>query len=1388
MRKTPPRSLAAGLAVALTASVLSASGSALASTTPQAERRMIVMLAGDAAVTAAPGGLLRDSGSGVAAARRGTAARQDDFLARAKQSGVHTRGNRKLNLLVNAVAVTVPADEVGKLSALPGVVAVYPDAPVRAYTDVSVPLIGATDVWKSKDAAGADVRGAGVTVAIIDSGVDYTHPDLGGGFGEGHKVVGGWDFVNNDADPMDDNGHGTHVAGIIAGRAAAPGGITGVAPDASILAYKAMNEWGEGSTSDIVAAIEAAIDPANPHRADVINMSLGGPGDGTDPLGQAATAATRAGVVVVASAGNSGPGRDTVGSPAAADGVIAVGASTSNFRVAKAYLAGRKPELIQTFRGALSANPQVKPVTAEVVDLGYGAPEDWDRVGDVRGKILKFEGFVARTTGDLYISDLELAREAERRGAVALLGGQSGGGPVLASVEPGVAPVEPGKVRLHESGDLFRMDSLVILGMDGAQFAELGTRMAAGRVDITITSTDSTDEIASFSSRGPSGTFGLKPDLVAPGVEIRSTVPKALFEPGQYRMSGTSMAGPHVAGAAALLRQLHPGQAPADVKSVLMGTSKSLRGTGPTAQGAGRLDIAAAAKATLTAQPPSISLGLADLSGGTVGGTTRVALHNSGTRAISVRLDADRRGVTVRPDRVAVPAGGSATVTVTLRVDRPEADTEIAGAINATAGTQRIHLPYLLVVRPLIVRASPDPSDGHSTVYIGAPTGLAGVPTVTVDPQHGRSFTVPAKLEYGNWYRAEIDVDRAGAYAVSVRGRAATGQMLVGASGFEVTPESIRRTRWEPIGPDSAGGSLTLSPAAPHQAMLAEEYKAGPWLTTDDGATWKQLNRLPIAVSGGEGMIVADPRHAERFFYAVNGTMNGSTVLRTDDRGTTWRTLNLPNSFISAFLADPAGAALIAVTDAGLQVSRDAGDSWTAFATGVTDSITDTAVAGGNLYLGTPRGIYVVPGIVAGAPQPTRKIYDSGTRFVSSIVADGSVIAAEVWNVGVVGSRDGGTTWSTLLAMPSGGTELRSSGGDVVLETYLGTSHVSHDHGATWVEVPAPSRDAAQLDYDRWADGTITMTNTAGVYRGSADGTGYRRIGVQGTTAHALAVSGGALLAGTELGVYRTALPVASREWGAIETEGYVGVDVTFLAVSPKDQKIVWRVRESAFGEFYLDRSTDAGLTWEEKGRGTEIPDSLLIDPADPNRVSVGFRSLEGAGLFRTVDGGTTWKNLYHDMTFTAQAGDPADPKRLWLGNELGLFRSDDGGATVTKVLDGPVRAIDLSGRRMVVGGDGVRVSTDGGRTFRAADTGPLDVHVSSLLRSGTTLYAGTTGSWDYGVASGGRGVLRSTDGGMSWENISSGLQNLDVVSLAVTGGALYVGTVSGGVHRLPLH
>ncbi|MDN3355120.1 S8 family serine peptidase [Actinomadura sp. DC4] len=1344
------------LAVALLATVIpAAAGGGTAGAETGASERVIIQL------DTAPG------------------ARQESLRDQAGRAGVTLRPSREFSRLVNAVAATVPADRLGAVRALPGVKAVYPDLPMKAAADANIGLIGAPDLWKREDRTGRHVTGSGVTVAVIDSGVDATHPDLAG------KVVGGHDFVNDDDDPADDNAHGTHVAGIIAQTA----------PGVSLTAYKVLNADGAGYESDIIAGLEAAVDPANPHRAQVVNMSLGGPGDGTDPLGQAATHAARSGVVVVAAAGNDGPGASTIGTPAAADGVVAVGASFSGVRMPAARLT-RTGEELQTTRAGYSANPPVKPVTGTLVDLGQGEPADFARAGDLHGKIVAYSAQAGTT---------DLAREAEDRGAIAALlysGGDAG------PQRTGVRPATPHTLA---SGDDLRMDKIVVMGVDETQWAELGRLSARGKVQITISGEDVTDQIADFSSRGPTTRYTLKPDLVAPGVEIRSSVPKDLWPSGEYRMSGTSMASPHVAGAAALLSQLGTPH----VAATLIGAAKPLAGTGPTTQGSGRLDVAAAADATVTAQPPAVSFGLADLRDRTTKARATVTLTNEGRSTVRTRLGVSAAPgsagrVQVTPSSVTIPAGRSVTVTVGATADRAATDTDVSGWV--TVG-DRLRVPYLLALRPLLLRTTPDPSDGHSEVFAYAPADLATPPVVTVTAPDGKRTDVTTTLDHDRWYRAPVTGPKAGTYTLEARATTAGGQVLWGQGTFEVVAAATGDHRWEPIGPNGQAGRLATSPAAPGQLVLAQPGKAGLWLTTDRGRKWRQLDRLPVA--GGTGTVVVDPKDPKRMWYAVNGRADADSVvafdptyegkvLSTGDAGRTWQTLAFPDTHVNALLSED--RTLVAVTADGIVSSDDGGAHWTTHATTLPAGVRGAALTGGDLYVSASGGVWAVRDAVGDDLAPARQVLTTtGGATPVGVAADARLVVTATADGVVRGSRDGGRTWSVLHDTgPDGGyaVSVRMVGGTV----YVGDTEqdfAGRDHGAIWKASPKPARGPVDGDFGTLGNDTLVSAESGGLYSTGDGGGHYTRIGVQGTSVHALALGERtdgttALVAGTDTGTTAAALPTGRRvnpEWGANGEEGTVGTTIGQLAASPSDPRVLWKVRTDAFRGFWLSRSADGGVTWSDVTHQGETPTALLVHPADSREVAVGFTSLAGDGLYVTRDGGETWRKYVLGHRVDAVAGDPVTPGRLWIGTPDGLYRSDDGGAHVTKAADGAVSAIGVDRRRpqrIVAGGAALRVSTDGGRTFRTGDAGPLAMRVSSLVmspRDPDVLYAGTASYSQNGLLAGGRGVLRSADGGLTWQNVSAGLQNTAVLGLAVSpdGGWLYAGTEQGGVHRLRL-
>ncbi|WP_433519800.1 S8 family peptidase [Nonomuraea sp. CA-143628] len=220
---------------------------------------------------------------------------------------------------------------------------VWLDGKAKALDDVSNPQIGAPKAW----AAGFD--GTGATVGIIDTGIDSRHPDLQGRIAEARSFVpAGSPGGGDPADATDRFGHGTHVAGIIAGSGAASNGrYKGVAPGARLTIAKALDDTGSGNNSEIIAAMEWQ---AATEHARVVNMSLGSNGatDGTDPLSQAANDLTAEyGTLFVVAAGNSGPGRFTVAAPGAATSALTVGAVDSADKIAS--FSSRGPRLSDDF-------------------------------------------------------------------------------------------------------------------------------------------------------------------------------------------------------------------------------------------------------------------------------------------------------------------------------------------------------------------------------------------------------------------------------------------------------------------------------------------------------------------------------------------------------------------------------------------------------------------------------------------------------------------------------------------------------------------------------------------------------------------------------------------------------------------------------------------------------------------------------------------------------------------------------------------------------------------------------------------------------------------------------------------------------------------------------
>ncbi|MCL4297423.1 MAG: S8 family peptidase [Anaerolineae bacterium] len=245
---------------------------------------------------------------------------------------------------------------------------VWLDLPVHTCLNTSVPKISAPRVWSE-----TGLRGQGIKVAVVDTGIDDSHPDFA------ERIVAMKSFVSDSA--RDDNGHGTHVAGTVAGNGAKSGGkYVGVAPEASLYIAKVLRANGSGSMSTVMAGIEWAV---LEQRVQIINLSLGGSVscDGTDALSTLVDEAVRqAGVVVCVAAGNEGPEARTIGSPGCARYVITVGAITDNDQIARFSSRGptadgrTKPDLV--FPGVGIIAPQAAGTRlGTIIEEGYVASD-----------------------------------------------------------------------------------------------------------------------------------------------------------------------------------------------------------------------------------------------------------------------------------------------------------------------------------------------------------------------------------------------------------------------------------------------------------------------------------------------------------------------------------------------------------------------------------------------------------------------------------------------------------------------------------------------------------------------------------------------------------------------------------------------------------------------------------------------------------------------------------------------------------------------------------------------------------------------------------------------------------------------------------------------------
>lgn len=522
----------------------------------------------------------------------------DQLAVEGVVQGVGGVVTHRYRTLINGLAVRVPSGRLPSVAEIAGISAVVPVAylaPAAALPTGTVPTGDGP-----QGAPHRPVGGSPLHIALIDSGVDVTHPWLGGGIGPTYPIIGGVDLVEGDADPSPDpadpgtEAHGTQMASIIL-RSPALAGLPGASVP-RMLAYRVTaREMVDGrvrtlARSDrVLGALEMAVDPNRDGLPDdsasviVLGLARGFDGTGIDPVARALGAANRVGAVVVVPAGNDGPtgtSPGTIGSPASAPGVLTVGglAASSAPRTAdlEASLGpagarlGPLPLMGSDPSDVVHAGA---PLVVAPSETGVASGADSRDFAGADGRSIVVGAVVMVSRSGAPIA--EIARRAAAAGAVGLAvwdESSSGAFPGIAAGADVPIPV-------------------VGLGpQQGRALSDLLAREPGSTVRITERVAEpAAPAVASFSSRGPTADGRLEPELVAPAVGVEAAYPgrDAAGLAQRAPLTGTSAAAALVAAQALRLRVDHPGFTPADVRSVLVQAAAPVPGASPVDDGAG---------------------------------------------------------------------------------------------------------------------------------------------------------------------------------------------------------------------------------------------------------------------------------------------------------------------------------------------------------------------------------------------------------------------------------------------------------------------------------------------------------------------------------------------------------------------------------------------------------------------------------------------------------------------------------------------------------------------------------------------------------------------------------------------------------------------------------
>lgn len=546
------------------------------------------------------------------------------------------------------------------------------------------------------------ITGKGIRVGIIDTGIDYTHAMLGGvgtaeafksvnpdqasEFFPNKKTVGGIDLVGThydagspdfvhrlpkpDMNPLDEAGHGSHVAGTVAGIGDGEKSYNGMAPDADLYAVKVFGK--DGSTSDfvVIAALEYSADPNadgnNEDQLHVVNLSLGSSyGNPRILYTEAIKNLVNGGTVMVASAGNSGHKNYIVGAPGTSDAALSVAASVDNSDHLWKFNASR----LNLPTGSVLVQAIEAATTKKIEELG-----------DVRGELI-YAGLAAE--------DFSPELTAAIKGKVALIdrGQVSFNDKIKRAVAAGAIGVV---VANNKEGSAFSMGTsddfaipAIMISLPEANLVKEALKTVAVSIDFKtnekIEKPELVDTLTDFTSKGPRSIDGaIKPEIAAPGDNIISAAMGA--GGGIVQMSGTSMAAPHVAGVAALIKQIQSELPAEEIKSLLMGSAKTIGESGKdysvSLQGAGRVRADVAAELKLISNISALSLGEVGVESKKVI-RKQIQLKNLSDKKIEVKVVFEGSTfVTIPSQDVEIKASSTQPVSLSIALDASKMNEE----------------------------------------------------------------------------------------------------------------------------------------------------------------------------------------------------------------------------------------------------------------------------------------------------------------------------------------------------------------------------------------------------------------------------------------------------------------------------------------------------------------------------------------------------------------------------------------------------------------------------------------------------------------------------------------------------------------------------------------